>query len=67
MTKVSFDNDERLRHNAAMGKQAASLVAAILAPVFAQTPAFEVVSVKPYVVGSRRGANVGCSNERFLS
>jgi len=50
-----------------MRKQAAFLTVAILAPVFGQTPAFDVISVKPYVVGSRRGANVGCSNERFLS
>ena len=33
----------------------------------AKPPTFEVASVKPYVVGSRRGANVGCSNGRFLS
>jgi uncharacterized protein (TIGR03435 family) len=50
---------------------AANVLTFLSCPVFGQNaaspPTFEIASVKPYVVGSRRGANVGCSNGRFLS
>jgi uncharacterized protein (TIGR03435 family) len=43
------------------------IVALAMLPALAQTPAFEVASVRPYVYGVRGRAEVSCTNGHFLS